>query len=129
MEVRFKDGLDYLAQCLLDHSVFYRRYAKRSFAPILFLDFHPSHRAWLVHIGFQLGMDGGQVLFKTRLKVLHGLPIYAGSAIVGLDVFECQAKVIHGIDFVYQTVPLTHARASNCAECPLLHPCTGPVAS
>ena len=129
MEVRFKDGLDYQAQCLLDHSVFYRRYAKRSFAPILYLDFHPSQRAWLVHVGFQLGMDGGQVLLKTRLKDLHGLPIYAGSAIVGLDVFEFQAKIIHCRVFVFHTVPLTHARAFNCAECPLLLPCTGTVAS
>src|SRR5690554_1880512 len=76
MEVRFKDGLDYLAQCLLDHSVFYRRYAKRSFAPILFLDFHPSHRAWLVHVGFQLGMDGGQVLFKTRQVRFYSLRFF-----------------------------------------------------
>ena len=129
MEVRFQDGLDYLALCLLDHSVFNRRNAKRSFAPILNLDIHPTHRAWLVHVGFQLVMDGGQVLFKTRLNVLHVLPIYAGSAIVGLDVFECQAKVMLGLDFVYQSVPLSHARASFWAECPLLHHCTGKVAS
>ena len=129
MEVRFKDGLDYLALCLLDHSVFYRRYAKRSFAPILFFDFHPSHRSWLVHVGFLLGMDGGLVRLKTRLNVLLLLDIYAGSAFVGLDVFECQANVIHGIDFVYLTVQLAHARASNCAGCTLHHPCTGTVDS
>ena len=69
---------------MLNHSVFYRRYAKQSSDPIFFLDFHPPHWTWLVRVGFQLSVDSGQVLLKTRLEVLHGLPIYAGNAIVGL---------------------------------------------
>jgi hypothetical protein len=69
---------------MLNHSVFYRRYAKQSSDPIFFLDFHPPHWTWLVRVGFQLSVDSGQVLLKTRLEILHGLPIYAGNAIVGL---------------------------------------------
>lgn len=64
-------------------------------APVLLVYLHPPGRTWPIRAGLNLQVGVGQPLFQMGARLLHGLPVNAGSAIVGAHLSERLAKVVH----------------------------------